>query len=119
MAAKKLDYTATESEGHSTIYTLSGRLYGSTEGYAFQETVRQRVAAGANRIVIDLSGVESIDSSGVGILVTVMWSASRAGGHLVLASLSEHVRQVLGLALLLDHIDHAESVGEALGKLEA
>ena len=48
-----------------------------------------------------------------------MWSASKAGGRLLLAALSPKVRDVLSIAMLLDHIDHADSTEEALVKLDA
>jgi anti-sigma B factor antagonist len=99
------------------VFRLSGNLFGSPEGYAFQEEVRQKIAGGPPGIVIDLGGVIRIDSSGVGILVAAMWSASNAGTKLVLATLPKTVEKVLGVAMLLDHIAHAPSVDEALAKL--
>lgn len=106
-------------DGQTWLYRMVGDLFGSPQGYAFQEDVRQKVAAGARRIVLDLAQVRRIDSCGVGILVTVMWSASHAGGALALASLPPHVERVLGLALLLDRITNAATVPEALAKLDA
>lgn len=114
---KKLEFEARQQGDDTWIYALSGNLYGSPEGYGFQEDVRKRVAGGARKVVVDLSSVERIDSSGIGILVTIMWSTSQAGGGLVLAALPGKVEQVLSIAMLLDHIDHAPSVDEALAKL--
>ena len=47
-----------------------------------------------------------------------MWSASQAGAGMVLASLSPTVEKVLSIAMLLDHIDHAKSVEDALTRLD-
>ena len=46
-----------------------------------------------------------------------MWSASQSGARLVLAALSRKVEKVLSIAMLLDHIDHAPTVDEAVARL--
>jgi anti-anti-sigma factor len=119
MKKKKLEFTATQRDDHTWIYTASGHLYGFNDGYKFQDDVRDRVAAGARKVVVDLSAVDRIDSSGIGILVTIMWSASNAGGGLILAALPERIEHLLSMAMLLDHIDHADTVEEAVAKLDA
>jgi len=101
------------------VYTLSGSLFGSSDGYAFQHDIRQLASSGLRGIVIDFAEVRRIDSCGVGIVVSMMWSVSQAGGRLILAALPERIREVLSIAMLLDHIDHADTVQEALAKLEA
>ena len=118
MKKPKLEILSEVRDDQTWIYRLAGSLYGSTEGYGFQDEVRKRIAGGGRKIVIDLAGVERIDSSGIGILVAIMWSASQAGGGLILAALSSRVEKVLSIAMLLDHVDHADSVDEALTRLD-
>ena len=60
---------------------------------------------------------DTLDSAGIGILASVMWSASQAGGGMVLASLPATVEKLLGIVMLLDRIDHADSRESALAKL--
>lgn len=116
---KPLEVRVTDTASGVRVYTLDGDLFGSTGGYAFQDQVRDAVAAGTRRIALDLSHVERVDSAGIGILITVVFSASRAGGGLVVACLSKHVENALGIAMLLDHVDRAATLDEALRKLEA
>ena len=47
-----------------------------------------------------------------------MWSASHAGAGLALASVTPKVERVLSIAMLLEHIAHADSVDAALAKLD-
>jgi len=115
--AKQLEVRSEARHDGARVYTLSGNLFGSTEGYAFQEDVRRSIADGSRGIVIDVAGVTRIDSSGVGILVAIMWSASNAKTKLVLTALPQRVEKVLSLAMLLDHIDHAPTVEAGLAKL--
>lgn len=99
------------------VYELTGHLCGHAPAYAFQDEVRERIAGGTSRIVIDLAGVEKIDSCGIGILASLMWSASQAGGGLVLASVPKQVEKLLGIVMLLDHIDHADDRSAAVAML--
>ena len=115
----KLDVTSKAHGDKIRVYTLSGNLFESTDGYAFQNEVREKVSTGDCGVVIDFSAVERIDSSGVGIVVALMWSASHAGGQLIVAALPDRIKAVLSIAMLLDHIDHTDTVQEALAKLDA
>ncbi len=110
------------SETHADqvrIFTLSGNFVGSKDAYAFQDEVRQVASSGIRGIVIDFATVQRIDSAGVGIVVAMMWSASQAGSRLILAALPERIREVLSIAMLLDHVDHTETVQDALAKLDS
>ena len=118
MAKNKFEVASVARDDETRVYTLSGSLFGSSDAYAFQEDVRQKIASGTRKVVIDLATVERIDSSGIGILVAIMWSASQGGAGLILAALSAKVEQVLSIAMLLDHIDHAASVEDALARLD-
>jgi len=73
------------------------------------DAVRSRIAEGTRKVIIDLADTEKIDSCGIGILASVMWSASQAGGGMVLVSVPEQVEKLLGMVMLLDRIDHADS----------
>lgn len=114
----KLEFRSEPRGDMTWVYTLTGDLYGNAGGYALQEEIREKIASGAHCIVIDLAGVEKMDSAGIGVLVAIMWSASKAGGRLILAALSDKVRDLLSIAMLLDHMDHADSVEEALSKMK-
>ncbi len=114
----KLEFRSEAHGDMAWVYTLTGDLYGNAGGYALQDEIRKKIAAGAHCIVIDLAGVQKMDSAGIGVLVAIMWSASRAGGRLILAALSPKVRDLLSIAMLLDHMDHAGSVEEALAKMK-
>ena len=121
MVAKHvLEYTCESPQGAGdalVVYALTGNLYGSSQAYAFQDDVRQKIAGGTKKIVIDLANAEKIDSCGIGILASVMWSASQAGGGMILVSVPEQVEKLLSMVMLIDRIDRADTCDEAIAKL--
>ncbi|MCU1543193.1 MAG: anti-anti-sigma factor [Microbacteriaceae bacterium] len=62
--------------------------------------VAEAVAAGRPRVVVDLSGVEFMDSSGLGALVGCLKTTRQAGGDLRIAAPSDQVTMVLKLSNL-------------------
>jgi anti-sigma B factor antagonist len=58
------------------------------------------IAGGGPRIVVDLSGIDFMDSSGLGALVSCLKSARQAGGDLRIAAPTTQVSMVLRLSNL-------------------
>jgi anti-sigma B factor antagonist len=74
----------------------SGRLdLGSAS--TFREEVRQLVESGVASLVIDLTGVSFIDSSGLGAVISGLRLTRQAGGDLRLACAKAQVLEVLSL----------------------
>jgi anti-anti-sigma factor len=80
--------------------------------------VRTRLAAAVNdgqrRLVVDLSQVGFIDSSGLGALISGLKSARQAGGDLRIANPGEQARVVLKLTTLDRVLRPYDSVEDAL-----
>lgn len=81
------------------VLALEGRL-NMVSTAALREAVHGVVDGGSSRVAIDLSGVEFVDSSGLGALVSGLKTARQAGGDLRIAGANEQVRLVLGLTNL-------------------
>lgn len=81
------------------VLALEGRLNMVSTG-SLRETVHEVVEGGASRIAVDLSGVDFVDSSGLGALVSGLKTTRQAGGDLRIAGANEQVRLVLGLTNL-------------------
>ena len=55
---------------------------------------------GARAIILDFSGLEYMNSGGIGLLVTLLVRAQRGGVRLLASGLSDHYRQILSLTRL-------------------
>lgn len=76
--------------------------------------VRQAVAENRARVVIDLSGIESMDSVGLGSLIAGLKTTRQAGGDLRIACIGPQVSTILHLASLERVLRPYDSVAEAL-----
>jgi len=71
------------------------------------------VAGHPARLVVDLSGVSYIDSSGLAVLIKAMQSVEEYGGKLTLAGMNKNVRAIFEMArldqffLIFPHVDAA------------
>jgi anti-anti-sigma factor len=89
----------------ATVVRVSGNLTRLDAG-AFKEQVKALIPQGG-RLVLDLSDVIYMDSSGLGGVVSVYVSAKKAGCELRLIHLSKRVRELLGVTNLLSVFETA------------
>jgi anti-sigma B factor antagonist len=105
-----VDLSTREGDGH-VIVVLGGDLdIVDAVGVAAALAV---VAARAPEIIVDLAGLEFIDSSGVAALARGRKLARHAGGDLLLAAPQHQVLRVLTLTRLIDVFPVYASVDEA------
>ncbi|MDN4613770.1 STAS domain-containing protein [Leifsonia sp. F6_8S_P_1B] len=81
------------------VLSADGRLNVVTAP-AMRREVQRVVEEGSARVAVDLSGVDFIDSSGLGALVSGLKTARTAGGDLRLSGAGEQVSSVLALTRL-------------------
>jgi anti-sigma B factor antagonist len=93
-----LDITESVRE-EVTILTLKGRLT-LGESNLVREKVTELAAAGRFKIVVDLGGVDYIDSTGLGILVICFTSLKKQGGALKLVNPNKRNVELLLLTKL-------------------
>jgi anti-sigma B factor antagonist len=95
----------TREVSHVTIVDINGRITLGEETGQLRDAVRNLIAAGKKKIVLNLAHVDFIDSSGVGELVSSFTAVRNAGGDLKLFSLSKKVQDVLNVTKLYTIFD--------------
>lgn len=87
-----------EAAGEMLVVVAGGSRIDAAGAIAFKERMREILAAepGARRVVLDLSQVVFLDSSGLGAVVAVM-KMLEAGRRLELAGLTPPVEKVFRL----------------------
>ncbi|HFB98179.1 MAG TPA: anti-sigma factor antagonist [Bryobacterales bacterium] len=94
-----LEITRREKEG-VRILALKGRLTAGEEVEGLRRAIREEIEAGNTKLILDLAGVDYIDSTGLGTLVVCYTRVKRAGGALKLLNLNRREIQLLVLTKL-------------------
>lgn len=71
----------------------------------------------ARTIILNFSGLEYMNSSGIGLLVTLLIRANRQGQHLVAVNMSEHYRHIFDLTGLNQAITIYDTEANALAEI--
>jgi anti-sigma B factor antagonist len=93
-----------EREGIA-VFDVSGRLIVGPNVGTLREQIERAVASGKTNIVLNLSGVDYIDSTGLGMLVMLYRIAQNAGGALKLLNLNRRELELLVLTKLTTVFD--------------
>lgn len=104
-----------------TILQVAGEVDLATRD-ELRERLLALVAEGARHLVVDLTGLEFIDSSGLGVLIRVRNVVQEQGGSLTLVANQERILKpfrVTGLAdnyfTIVDSVDTAVSAADGAG----
>ncbi len=82
------------------VLDLKGRITVGSEATALRETVAQEAAAGTVNMVLNLAGVDYIDSTGLGALVMCATSLRKSGGNVKLLDLNRRNIELLVMTKL-------------------
>lgn len=90
------------SLGQVKLIKLRGRLNLGDAVDRLRETLDDLMGNGDTRILLELSEVPWIDSSGIGLLVKILTTAKQRGGSMKLLNPSKFTVQTLKMIALLD-----------------
>jgi len=88
-----------------TVIDVSGRITLGEGSSVIRDAIRDLVANGKKKILLNLGDVTYIDSSGIGELVAGYTSVANAGGTLKLLSLTKRVKDLLQITKLYTVFD--------------
>jgi|SRR4051794_16412281 anti-sigma B factor antagonist len=96
-----MDMTTTMRQAASVaIVDISGRIVLGKESAALRNLVLEMLNGGHTRILFNLAGVNYIDSSGLGLLVSAHTSVRKQGGELKLINLAKAVHDLMQMTKL-------------------
>jgi anti-sigma B factor antagonist len=99
-------------DAHTGIIDISGEVNAFAEG-ALMDAYNQACHGNGHAIILNFSGLEYMNSSGIGLLVTLLIRVNRQKRKLLAYGLSEHYRQIFELTRL------NEAIGLYTGEAEA
>ena len=94
-----LDIEQKEREG-ITILDLTGRITAGPEAAALRDKVQQLAAEGSKSVILNMAGVDYIDSTGLGTLVICATSLRKQTGNIKLVNLNRRNIELLVMTKL-------------------
>jgi anti-sigma B factor antagonist len=89
-----------EVKNQKLIIRLSGDLIGEDNGAAVVEVVTNAIQEQVRTCIIDISDLRYINSSGIGVLITILTKFRNKGGEVYLMKPSENVQKLLVITKL-------------------
>jgi len=112
------NYNTSQQEG-ITIFELEGEIIDKNQTTGLTDQISTLVSSGKKRIVLELSKIRYMNSSGLNVLVNILTRVRNAGGDVSVCNLSVKVKELL-VVTKLDTIFHIlPTVEDAVKKLKA
>jgi len=97
------------------IIKLDGKITIGAGDSQLREVIGNALTAGKTNLLLDMSGVTTIDSSGIGELVGSYTTVTNRGGKLKLLHLPAKLNELLHVTQLITVFEVYENEAEALG----
>jgi anti-sigma B factor antagonist len=101
-----------------TVVDLSGRITLGEGSVVLRDTVRDLLAKGDRKMLLNLGEVTYIDSSGIGELVSAFTTVRNQGGELKLLNLTKKVHDLLQITKLYTVFDVKDDEAAAISSFK-
>jgi anti-sigma B factor antagonist len=114
--APNFDLTEEPLDDHSVVIKVAGEIHATTAP-EFSERLNDAIADGKTGVILDLTGVEFIDSTGLSVLLNGLRRVTRVRGSMILACANPTVLRLFEITKLDSTFDIVPSCDEAIARL--
>jgi anti-sigma B factor antagonist len=100
------------------VLDMDGNMRIGESGVMFHSTIRRLLEEGRRKILLNLAGIDNIDSSGLGELIASHNVLKKNDGQVKLLHLTKRVRELMVITKLLTVFDVYESESEAIDSFD-
>ncbi len=112
------DLSISEENG-CKVFHLKGRLMDQQQADRLMGALDDELSEGHNSVILDLSELQYMNSTGLNILINVLTRTRNAGGDTVIAGVSTSVNQLFIVTKLDTVFTITPGIGEAVAKLSS
>jgi anti-sigma B factor antagonist len=105
-------------ENDVAVLSLKGDLLGEPDTTTIREKIHSLVSDQVKQVVLDLGGVNYMNSSGLGTLIAALTTVRNSGGDLRLARVEGKVQNLFVMTQLVKVFDTYETVDRALSSFK-
>ncbi len=104
-----------ETKNNTLLLHLSGDLIGENDGSNIVGTAADAVQNGVKKCIVNIADLRYINSSGIGVLITILTKFRNKGGEVYLLNPSESVKKLLVITKLNAIFQVIQSESEVAG----
>jgi anti-sigma B factor antagonist len=108
---------STEVKENILFIFLKGDLLGESNGIELVDLVNDKINESINLCAVDLSDVRYMNSTGIGVLITILTKFRNRGGEVALVNPSEQIKKLLVITKLNAIFTIVNNEEEAKSKL--
>lgn len=100
--------------GGISVLDLGGKIVLGEGDMQIKERIKDLLADGQRKVLLNLADVSYIDSAGLGAMISCYTTAKREGGQLKLVNLTKRVQDLLTITKLITVFDTYDTEKEAV-----
>jgi len=100
--------------GDVVVLELSGKVMGGPDAGLLNDKLHDLIDANKTKVVADLSKVNWMNSSGLGILISGLTTMKNNNGDLKLACVTDRIQSILMITKLISVFETFDTVDEAV-----
>lgn len=101
------------------VIEFKGNVMGGPDAVSLNEKLHELISDDKTNVVVDLSKVKFMNSSGLGMLIGGLTTMRKAGGDLRIANATDKIESLLIITKLITVFKHFKSVDEAVKSFES
>ena len=96
------------------VIEFKGNVMGGPDAVSLNEKIHELIDNNRTNLVVDLSKVKFMNSSGLGMLIGALTTMRKAGGDLRIANATDKIESLLIITKLITVFKHFKSLDEAI-----
>jgi anti-sigma B factor antagonist len=97
-----------------SVLDLAGKIVLGEGDGQIRDRIKDLLADGQRKILLNLGDISYIDSAGLGALISSYTTTKRAGGQLKLVNLTKRIQDLLAITKLITVFDTFDNEAEAI-----
>ena len=97
---------------NAAVFSFKGKLMGGPEAQEFHDTLDSFIKQGKKNIIVELSDVKFVNSTGLGNIVRGFSTVNDAGGKMKLAGVHDKIEGLLSITKLNSIFEQYKTVEE-------
>ncbi|MBL1214571.1 MAG: STAS domain-containing protein [Ignavibacteriae bacterium] len=98
---------------NAAVFSFKGKLMGGPEAQGFHDKLDEFLSAGKKNIIVDMSDVKFVNSSGLGNIVRGFTTVKDAGGQMKLTGATEKIDGLLSITKLNSVFEQHKTIEDA------